>query len=131
MFAWLKRLFGDSKVASEPDPAILKEFYSSVAGVSHRNRDRTSRQKIIRENVFPDMFLTLRFDDDNPVDKNAVALLTPNGEQIGYLNSRLASDVRGWIAEGEMVSVVVKEITEGESDKPTYGVNIFVRVRSV
>jgi len=130
MFGWLRRLFGTVDLASEPDSAVLKEFYSSVAGVSHRNRDRTSRQKIIRESVYAGMFLTLQFEDDNPVDKNAVALLTPNGEQIGYLNGRLASEVRDWIAEGELVSIVVKEITGGESDKPTHGVNILVRVRS-
>ena len=124
MFGWVARLLG----LSQSEAPAEREFFSSVAGVSHRNRDRTSRQKIIREDVYAGMLLKLRLEDDNKFDKNAVAVETPSGAQIGYLNSRLASDVRGWLAEGMPVVIRVDDVTGGDSDKPMRGVNIHVQV---
>lgn len=123
MFGWLKRLFGPK------EPLLVeREFASSVAGVTFQNRDRKSRQKIIRERVYRGMMLALVFEDDNPKDKSAVALMIPTGEQIGYLNTRLAGDARAWTAEGLQIKVQVTEVTGGAEDKPTCGVNIWVTV---
>lgn len=122
MFGWLRNIIGSG---SSKKPDI--EFYSSIVGVSHKNRDRTSRQKIIRESLHPNTKLELVLENDNPVDKNAVALLAPNGGQVGYLSSGLAKQVRGWMRDGMQVTIIVKEITGGTRDKPTYGVNILVQ----
>jgi HIRAN domain len=123
VFGWLRRLLGPGE-----SQQVVEEFYSSIAGVSHKNRDGTSRQKIIRESLYAGMPLGLQFEDDNPVDKNAIALLTTGGEQVGYLHARLASEVRDWFASGERVAVTVAEITGGTRDRPTQGVNILVTV---
>jgi HIRAN domain len=127
MLGWIKRLFGG---VSETDNTIVREFYTTVVNVSRRNADRTSRQTIISERVYSRMRLALLFEDDNPADRNAVAVFTSGGEQIGYLDRRLAADVRTWVAEGLRVLVVVKEITGGEPDMPTRGVNVLVTVRA-
>ncbi len=126
VFIWLRNL-----LAPKHDETVIKEFFSSVAGVSHKNGDGTFRQKIIGHGVYAGMPLTLRLEDDNPYDRNAIALLTNAGEQVGYLNARLASDVRDWLGCGERVSVTVKEVTGGTPDKPTRGVNILVTVAAV
>jgi hypothetical protein len=119
MFGWFKR----KPIPREAD----REFFSKVAGVSHKNSDRSTRQKIIREKVYQGERLELRHDDNNKHDKFAVALFSSGGGQIGYLESRLARDVRGWQAEGCSVEVIVKEVTGGEG-KELNGVNILLRI---
>jgi HIRAN domain-containing protein len=124
MFEWLRRLFGPvSGRAEERD-----SFYSSIAGVSHQNRDRTSRQTIIREALWLGAPRRIVAEDDNPVDTNALALLAPDGRQVGYVNSRLARDMRKWLAEGCRIELSVSDLTGGTPDKPTRGVNVLVRV---
>lgn len=126
----LRRLFPGPQPAGQ----LKTEFYSSIAGVSHHNRDGTSRQRIIRQSVRPGDSLGFRFDDDNPVDPLAVAVFAPDGRQLGYLNTRpqgdrgLAEEVRQWVAEGCHVQLTVKEVTGGTRGKPRHGVNIIVQV---
>jgi ribosomal protein L37AE/L43A len=75
-----------------------------VAGVSHANRDGTSRQKIISRCALGEI-LRMVGEPTNPVDPNAVAVVRLNGEQIGYLSRDDAADVvrgsqRGWLYLG-------------------------------
>lgn len=121
MFGWLRSIFSPKKPR-----AISTQFHTSIVGVSHRNRDQTSRQKIIREDLYLGMGLMGRNENDNPIDPNAVAVDTPGGKQIGYLNSRLAADVRAWIAAGATVTMVVTDLTGGTDDKPTRGMNVLL-----
>jgi hypothetical protein len=107
---------------------LINSFYSKIAGVSFKNYDETTRQEIIKDTVFEGMALRLYLENKNPVDPNAVALLTSYGDQIGYLRRRVASEVRDWIAHGHQVTVTVAEITGGTEDKPAEGVNILVKV---
>jgi hypothetical protein len=123
MFGWLKAIFGSTGATKS---AVVREFYNSVAGVSFKNSDRTSRQ-IIGESVYAGMKLGLRLDDDNKHDRDAVAVLTPDGRQIGFLERRRAGQARGWMREGLRVVITVKEVTGG-SDKEYLGVNILVQV---
>ena len=108
------------------------EFYTSVHGASHRNRDRTSRQEIIRDHVYVGMLLDQVFEDDNPASDTAVALVAPGFGQIGYLSDSIADDIRQWAAEGNTTAVVtVSELTGGTDDKPTRGVNLLLRMYQV
>ena len=86
------------------------------------------RQSIIRREVNAGMRPLIQFKDDNPIDNNAVALLTPNEHQIGYLNQRTAEEVRDYIAKGQWVQIQVSAATGWAADKPTHGVNILVKV---
>lgn len=123
MFRWLRRVF--ERESDEPE----KRFHSSIAGVTRKNGDGSSRQKIIKDVAFVGMRLTLNLEEDNPVDRNAIALLTPGGRQVGYLNRHLAADVRSWLEDGMEVVVEISDLTGGSADKPTRGVNILVTAR--
>jgi hypothetical protein len=71
------------------NPAIDKWFWSKVAGVTHQNSDGTSRQEILKRCEAREL-LRLVPEPDNPVDRDAIAVLRQNGEQLGYLERRLA-----------------------------------------
>lgn len=113
---------------SENENPDIKMFYSKVVGVSHRNSNRTSRQKIIKEDVFMADVLTLKREPDNKVDPNAVAVyvegLDNKLKQIGYLNRDIAEEVASHMDHGMFAGAIVTELTGGTSDKQFQGVNI-------
>lgn len=119
------RIFHSS---APPGIPLFREFYNSVSGVTFSNTDGRSRQEIIRRSVHAGMSLSLLLEDDNPIDKSAVALFTPNGQQIGYLSQSAAWDARDHIERGRFVQVTVSATTGGTSDRPTCGVNILVEI---
>jgi hypothetical protein len=130
MFGWLGNMLRGSAEAGVVKALPEHEFHSAVAGVSHKNADGSSRQRIIRESVRPGYRLGFRLEDDNPVDPDAVAVFAPNGRQIGYLRAHngLPEEVREWIAKGSHIRLTVTEVTGGIQDKPTCGVNILVQI---
>lgn len=69
-----------------------KSFYAKVAGASHRNDDGTSRRVVIEGCKSKDL-LSLRRDPDNPYDPNAIKICTAFGEQLGFVESRLAGEI--------------------------------------
>lgn len=99
-----------------------KIIYSKVVGVTHRNDNRTSRQKIIK-NSKPgeDIFIIQSPSDEFP---NAVKVCNGKGEQLGWLNQELAQEMTKYFNEGWTIQVIITNITGGEEDKPTYGCNI-------
>ncbi len=113
-----------------PDPPIFAEFYNSIAGVTFSNPDGRSRQDIIRRSVRVGIPLSLRFEDNNPVDKDAVALFTPDGDQVGYLKQRTAWDVRDHIKRERHVEAVVAEVRGATPEFPKLAVIIQVKVRA-
>jgi hypothetical protein len=76
-----------------PPEAQVKAFYATVAGTSHRNRDRTSRTRIIGQcSTFEPILLVP--EPDNEFDPNAIAVCRrETNEQLGYLDRRLAEEV--------------------------------------
>jgi hypothetical protein len=78
---------------SIPDDIVEKSFYTSIAGTSHRNVDGSSRGRILaRCGIFDG--LTLRPEPENEFDSNAIAVcVAKSGEQLGYLEARLAAEV--------------------------------------
>jgi len=69
-------------------------YESKVVGVSHANADGTSRQEIIRREVAEDDTLFLELEPENEFDPNAVKVLSRERNQIGYLKTELAEQVR-------------------------------------
>ena len=125
MFGIFRRLLGFSGQAKEQaDDA----FPSSVVDVTFKNRDNSKRQKIIEDFVHRGMRLVLVADDTNRHDKNAVAVMTDQNQQIGHLNARLAADVRKWWSQNKRVHATVTEVTGGAGDKEYYGVNIEIEI---
>lgn len=102
-------------------PEADKLIFSKVAGVAHRNRNSSDRQKILERCTVGEE-LRLVPEPDNRFDPNAVAIYRGNGEQLGYLGRRLAEEMHGWMNKGEHWSAVLMEVTG--IDKGTLGANI-------
>jgi hypothetical protein len=102
-----------------PQEERLKSFYTTVAGTSHRNPDRTSRARIIRECSIAEI-LELRPEPENRYDANAIAVCRRStGEQLGYLDRRLASEVtRDLKKYGQLwVAILRRHNRSPETDK--------------
>ena len=102
-------------------------FYAKVVGVTHRNDDRTRRQEIIDECELFER-LVLDHEPDNPKDPNAIRVLRENGDQIGYLDARLAKETVNRSAAGARQVAFITGITGGTDERPTQGVNIIIIV---
>lgn len=106
------------------------EFYTKVVGVTFNNEGENTenRQRIIAElsrkgYLNEGTELTLRRDPTNQYDTNAVAVLAPDGRQIGYLSRDVASKVSPDIDTGAHYAAFVEAVTGGDADS-VYGVNI-------
>lgn len=92
----------------------IRHFHARVVGVSHANEDGTSRQRIIARCSQWEV-LKLRHECDNPIDRNAVAVLRANGEQLGYLDRDLAEEIAKRLESGWRYFPMIKEIrTDGD-----------------
>lgn len=101
-------------------------FHTSIAGVSHRNADGSSREEVAAE-CEPGEFLTLLAEPDNPVDPNAVRVFRDNGKQLGYLKRHVAAEIAGnhWPISSLVTAVTeVIEGDDGDEAKTYYQVNV-------
>jgi hypothetical protein len=118
------------KVSIE-DPETLGEeglatagssFFTKIAGVTHRNKDRKSRQRLIAQCQIGEE-LVLEREPDNPVDPNAIRVLRVTGEQLGYIPAHVAaSGLARDLDRGERPKCRIVDLTGG--DGLTRGVNI-------
>ena len=118
----------DSATVQQVEESEMKQdetryFHAKVVGVTHSNPDGTSRQRIIA-GCYPCEVLRLQPEPENPVDKNAIAVLRASGKQIGYLDAELACEVAGRIACGWHYIPIIKEI-RGE-DSPSLGILLLI-----
>jgi len=87
-----------------------------VVGVTHKNRDGSDRQRILKS-CRPGMRVTLAHEPDNPVDQNAVAVRIAGGHQIGYLAAEVAQWVAPWLGSGQVdFACQIKSIEPFETD---------------
>jgi hypothetical protein len=107
-----------------PQPPPKHSFFTKIAGVSHRNSNRTSRQAIIgRCHVGEDLQLVR--EPDNSFDSNAIKVLRSNGEQLGYIPaSNAASGLSRQLDRGDAIRCRISDLTGGNGW--TRGVNIEV-----
>jgi len=109
---------------------LVREFANTVAGVSFTNHNGKSRQEIISRAVKPGMQFVLRPELNNPVVPGAIAVLTPSGEQIGYLQADLGDQVRRWTQYGYGVSARVLSTGRPNNDKSApVGVRFQITIR--
>jgi hypothetical protein len=80
--AAFEKAFGD---------ALERGFYVTLAGVSHRNSDGTSRVRLINECRVGQILFPVH-EPENPFDPNAVAIKFGDGPQLGYLPARVAAE---------------------------------------
>ncbi len=110
----------DEILASGELSGITKadSFFTKIAGVSFE--DRATHILGLR----PKDKLNLVREANNPYDENAIAVLSKEGFQLGYLNRRIAQALAPAIDGGTKYYALVSEVTGG-GDK-ALGVNIKV-----
>ena len=110
-----------AKIIKIPSAYVID---TKVVGVSHKNQDGTSRQKIITDDVNENDLLQLHPEPDNPFDKNAVRVETHSGKQIGYLNREVAKQIHHAINN----EVTIKVTTSWVGEKEIKGVGIRIEL---
>jgi uncharacterized Zn finger protein (UPF0148 family) len=123
---------GSSYKVSISDPEALRaegtraaagsSFFTKIAGVTHRSKDRKSRQRLIAQCRVGEE-LVLERESDNPVDPKAIKVLRVTGEQLGYVPAHVAaSGLAKDLDRGERPKCRIVNLTGG--DGLTRGVNI-------
>lgn len=107
----------------ENSPEIERWFFSKIAGVTFCNDDGVCRQEILPRCKFEEP-LRMEWERDNPVSDKALKLSRENGEQLGYLNSKLAHEMLQQLQCGERWRVYISGIRGGTEEKPTLGAGI-------
>jgi len=105
-------------------PAI-RTFHKQIHGITHRNGDGSSRQKIIAD-CYDGEELVLVPEPSNQYDPGAVKICRKNGDQLGYWPSdaQIADQVRnGWTFR-----VTIDEIYPFEENRKKHGVKMRVDV---
>lgn len=98
-------------------------FIATVAGVTFKNPDGTSRQDIVKSCRVGE-FLTLAPEPTNPYDNYAIAIFRIDASQVGYLPRDWARQIaeRGETCDDFSVSVIGKH--GGTWGKPTRNLSI-------
>lgn len=113
------------------------EFYAKVAGVTFSNTgtNTENRQRIIAQLSRNGILehgaeLTLRRDPTNPYDSNAVAVIAPDGRQLGFLPRNVAEKASPDMARGARYKAYVAAVTGGDADS-MYGINLKIVTEEV
>lgn len=99
-------------------------FYTKLAGVTFEGRQS------VLEQLMPGSPLRIERQPENPFDANAVALLDPRGEQVGFLNRRLAAVLAPVLDAGVPYDVEVSDVTGG-GEGQSLGVNVLLTRRDL
>ena len=97
--------------------ADAESFHTKLAGVSFEGR----QDVVVR--LEPGSTLRLVRQPENEYDANAIAVMDPIGEQVGYLNRRLAAVLAPAMDAGAAWDVSVTDVTGGEPEG-SRGVNV-------
>lgn len=98
-------------------------FHTKVVGVKFEDRQRLIRRLDRMEELEPDTELVLKREPENPYDSFAVAVLTSDDQQLGYLSKDCARQVSINMANGMTYKAYVSAVTGGDADN-FYGINI-------
>lgn len=103
----------------------MRSFYTKIVGVTFENSSGESRQEIIAEleqkHQTP-FSLNLLHQPDNPHDMKAVAVIDPDGRQLGFLSRDVAHQVARLLSRGVLVDAMATQITGGRGYH--YGINL-------
>lgn len=102
--------------------ADAESFHTKLAGVTFEGR------QAVLENLVVGEPLRIERQPENPYDTNAIALFDPRGEQVGFLNRRLAAVLAPVIDSGVEYDIEITDVTGGDEGR-TFGVNVLVSRR--
>lgn len=103
----------------------VRHFFTKVVGVTHKNPDGSNRQRYIESCSLREE-LRLAPEPDNRYDSDAVKVCRATGQQLGYLDSVLASEVAAALKHGVRFRAYISDLRGGTPDKPTRGVNLLI-----
>lgn len=106
------------------------QFYTKLAGVTHDGRQTIIRNLYRTGELDTGTELILQREPNNPYDSFAVAVLTPNGQNIGYLPKDTARQVSININSGMTYRAYVSAVTGGDVGY-AYGVNLRIEYEEV
>ena len=98
-----------------------RTFRTNISGITHNNRNGTTRQDILRKCSVGES-LVLKRDYENSFDKHAIAILRNTGEQIGYIPRHVAfrhpgmNDPSSHMDHGGEVKAIIVGITGAECE---------------
>ncbi len=92
-------------ILAQAMPNLKPQFYSKIAGITHRNPDGSDRAALIAAEPEFAVFELIP-EPDNPIDPKAIAVQHPlSGAKLGYLPEQTAHDLlpqmeddRTWVA---------------------------------
>lgn len=100
---------------------------TKIRGVTKKNEDGTSRQDLIQELSEGDI-LEIDHEFDNRYDSNALVVLSPSSERIGYLSADIAERYAPLLDAGGMITGKVLQITGDE--ETSLGVNVQLTIHT-
>lgn len=106
-------------------PHTNKYFDTKIAGASFPNADGSSRPSIIKK-CEPMEVLRLELEPNNPVDPNAIAVKRVDGSQLGYLESRVASELHRDAGKPMSWSAIFKHVSRHPSTDEVVGAVILL-----
>jgi hypothetical protein len=109
-------------------PHTNKYFNTKIAGASFPNADGSIRPSIIKK-CEPMEVLRLELEPNNPVDPNAIAVKRVDGSQLGYLESRVASELHRDAGKPMSWSAIFKHASRHPSTDEVVGA-VIVLTRS-
>ena len=105
--------------------ARIRHWHAKVVGVTRPNADGSDRQAILQRCSIGEG-LVLEHEEDNPVDRKAVAVKRISGEQLGYLPADLAREVVGKAQRGYQFAATITDLTGGRGVKANRGANLSI-----
>ena len=88
-------------------------FFATIAGVSYRNPDGSSRQELLKKCERGDI-LVLRREPDNPYGPMAIAVHRESGEQLGYIRKEVSACMAPLMDGGVQFTATVDSVGEPE-----------------
>ena len=106
------------------------QFYTKVVGVTYENRQSIISNLYRAGKLSPDTKLVLRREANNPFDVFAVAVLTEDGQQLGYISKEQARDMSLGMHMGIVYQAYVATVTGG-NDGWSYGINLRIECNQI
>jgi hypothetical protein len=92
----------------------MKELTLAIVGIDFPNNDRArSNRRSELMLLSPGAAMTLVPEPRNPVDRNAVAVFSPSGLQVGYLSAERAPWIGARIRAGDEVVSIYQGLVGG------------------
>ena len=106
------------------------QFFTKLAGVTHDGRQQIIRNLYRFGELDAGTQVFLKPEPNNPYDPNAVAVLTANGQHLGYIPKENARQIVINMRAGMVYHAYVSAVTGGDAGY-AYGVNLRIEYENI